>query len=133
MHFEQPGKQFWLEERNFYLPVPRALLPLWFKLFEYFNCAFNKGLDNAIAMTIFFPLKIWRFSTEQVLTIAGTSRYQVQHKTIKASDLNGTRIFYYKMQWLEVISIKIREKTLLHLLINSTILADRTHFLIHRF
>ena len=30
--------------------------------------------------------------------IAGTSRYQVQHKTIKASDFNGTRIFYYKMQ-----------------------------------
>ena len=48
MHFEQPGKQFWPEEHNFYLPVPRALLPLWFKLFEYFNCAFNKGLDNAI-------------------------------------------------------------------------------------
>ena len=34
----------------------------------------------------------------------------MQHKTIKASDLNGTCIFYYKMQWLEVISIKIQRK-----------------------
>ena len=57
---------------------------------------------------------------------------QVQHKSFKASFLNGIFLLQTAMTGDDFQS-KYKVKTLLHLLINSTILADRTHFLIHTF
>ena len=57
---------------------------------------------------------------------------QVQHKSFKASFLNGIFLLQTAMTGGDFQS-KYKVKTLLHLLINSTILADRTHFLIHTF
>ena len=79
VNFEQPGKQFWLEEHNFNLPVPRALSPLWLKLFEYFNCVSNKGLDNAIAMTIFFLWKSGALARSNFWQLLALPDNQVQH------------------------------------------------------
>ena len=104
---------------------------------------------NCLNILIVFLTKVlimqlqWQFFSSENLVLNSTEQYyfcqllalrdsQVQHKSFKASFLNGIFLLQTAMtgddfQW------KYKVKTLLHLLINSTILADRTHFLIHTF
>ena len=104
---------------------------------------------NCLNILIVFLTKVlimqlqWQFFSSENLVLNSTEQYyfcqllalrdsQVQHKSCKASFLNGIFLLQTAMTGGDFQS-KYKVKTLLHLLINSTILADRTHFLIHTF
>ena len=104
---------------------------------------------NCLNILIVFLTKVlimqlqWQFFSSENLVLNSTEQYyfcqllalrdsQVQHKSFKASFLNGIFLLQTAMTGGDFQS-KYKVKTLLHLLINSTILADRTHFLIHTF
>ena len=94
----------------------------------------TKVLIMQLQWRIFFLWKSGALARSNFCQLLALRDSQVQHKSFKTRHLFWMVYFYYKLQWLEVIfQSKYKVKTLLHLLINSTILADRTHFLIHTF
>lgn len=110
----------------------------------YYLCDLNCLNILIVSLTKVLIMQLqWQFFSSENLVLNSMEQYyfcqllalrdsQVQHKSFKASFLNGIFLLQTAMTGDDFQS-KYKVKTLLHLLINSAILADRTHFLIHTF